>query len=149
MRDATSTVAEKHHSHVALYMPGAPRNSVVKKKNPKSPAIFRAREASRAKPIVQVACCAYPPPHFPRFLSVLLSAGCGGTKMGGLRDDPEFWRLQAEDAKKGSQPEIAGQYERIARRVEERLNDLEKRAPAVSALRKVSMRTKKPGLKSA
>jgi hypothetical protein len=69
--------------------------------------------------------------------------------MGGLRDDPEFWRLQAEDAKKGSQPEIAGQYERIARRVEERLNDLEKRAPAVSALRKVSMRNKKPGLKSA
>jgi hypothetical protein len=69
--------------------------------------------------------------------------------MGGLRDDPEFWRLQAEHAKKGSRPEIASQYERIARHVEERLNDLEKRAPAVSALRQVSMRKKKPGLKSA
>ena len=69
--------------------------------------------------------------------------------MGILRDDPEFWRSQAEDAKKGSQPEIARQYERIAQRVEERLSDLEKRAPAASALRKVSMRKKKPGLKSA
>jgi hypothetical protein len=64
-----------------------------------------------------------------------------GAKMG--RDDPEFWRVQAEDAKKASQPEIARQYERIARRVEERLSDLEKRAPAASVLRKVSMRKKK------
>jgi predicted DNA-binding WGR domain protein len=72
-----------------------------------------------------------------------------GAEMGRLRDDPEFWRLQAEDAKKESQPEIARQYERIARRVEERLHDLEKRAPAASVLRKVSMRKKKPGQKSA
>jgi hypothetical protein len=63
-----------------------------------------------------------------------------GAKMG--RDDPEFWRVQAEDAK-ASQPEIARQYERIARRVEERLSDLEKRAPAASVLRKVSIRKKK------
>jgi hypothetical protein len=75
--------------------------------------------------------------------------GMLGAEMGRLRDDPEFWRLQAEDAKKESQPEIARQYERIARRVEERLNDLEKRAPAASVLRKVSMRKKKPGQKSA
>jgi hypothetical protein len=86
-------------------------------------------------------------PHFRGFVGSVV--GTLGAKMGILRDDPEFWRSQAEDAKKGSQPEIARQYERIAQRVEERLSDLEKRAPAASALRKVSMRKKKPGLKSA
>ena len=65
------------------------------------------------------------------------------------RENLEFWRLQAEDAKKASKPEIARQYERIAKIIEERLNDLEKRAPAASDLRKLSMRKKRPGLKSA
>jgi hypothetical protein len=72
--------------------------------------------------------------------------GIRGAKMG--KQDPEFWRLQAEDAKMASQPEIARQYQRIAKIIEERLNDLEKRAPAASDLRKVSMRKKQPGLKS-
>jgi predicted DNA-binding WGR domain protein len=73
--------------------------------------------------------------------------GIRGAKMG--RENPEFWRLQAEDAKKASKPEMARQYERIAKIIEERLNDLEKRAPAASDLRKLSMRKKQPGLKSA
>jgi hypothetical protein len=73
--------------------------------------------------------------------------GIRGAKMG--RENPEFWRLQAEDAKKASKPEIARQYERIAKIIEERLNDLDKRAPAASDLRKLSMRKKQPGLKSA
>jgi hypothetical protein len=90
----------------------------------------------------------YQPQQSPHFHgSVRL--GIVGAKMGGLRDDPEFWRVQAKDAKKESRPEIAREYERIAQRVEERLNDLEKRAPAASTLRKVSMRKKKPGQKSA
>ena len=62
------------------------------------------------------------------------------------RENPEFWRLQAEDAKKTSKPEIARQYERIAKIIEERLNHLDKRAPAASDLRKLSMRKKQPGL---
>jgi hypothetical protein len=58
--------------------------------------------------------------------------------MGGFRDDPDFWRLQAEGAQKQSQWDIARQYERIAEAVAEQMKVLEKRAPAASVLRRVS-----------
>jgi hypothetical protein len=74
--------------------------------------------------------------------------------MGKFRDDPEFWRHHAEEVRIKSQlinqpesrraaQEIARQYDLIACGVEERLNDLEKRAPAPSALHRHAIRRKR------
>ena len=74
--------------------------------------------------------------------------------MGKFRDDPEFWRQHAEDVRikselnncsgsKRAAQEIASQYDLIAYGVEERMNDLEKRAPAPSALHRHAIRRKR------
>jgi hypothetical protein len=74
----------------------------------------------------------------------------GGEVMGKFRDDPDFWRLHAQEARIRSQlindlgskraaQEIADQYERIACRIEERMKELEKRVPAASALRRLAV----------
>jgi hypothetical protein len=60
-----------------------------------------------------------------------------------FRDDPQHWRWRAEEARIHAQLisdpdsrstilEIADEYERIAQRAEERMRNLEKRAPASS-----------------
>jgi hypothetical protein len=75
----------------------------------------------------------------------------GARLMGKFRDDPEFWRFQAKEARiksglidaagsKCAAQEIASQYERIASHVEERMKDVEKRAPEASILRRVMIR---------
>jgi hypothetical protein len=62
---------------------------------------------------------------------------------GTFRDDPKHWRLRAEEARvsaelisdpesKRAMLEIAGQYERIAKRAEETMKSLKK--PAATSL---------------
>jgi hypothetical protein len=74
--------------------------------------------------------------------------------MGKFRDDPEFWRFQADEVRIKSQLinhpgsrraalEIASQYDLIARSVEGRMQELEKRAPAPSALHRHAIRRKR------
>jgi hypothetical protein len=76
-------------------------------------------------------------PQFRAFVGINIRT-IWGAKRGGFRDDPEFWRLQAQEARKQSQWDIARQYERIAEGVAEQMKVLEKRAPAASVLRRVS-----------
>jgi hypothetical protein len=62
------------------------------------------------------------------------SKGWGAKLMGRFRDDPDFWRLNAEEVRMKSRQindpgskyavqEVAGEYERIACRIEERVKD--------------------------
>jgi hypothetical protein len=78
--------------------------------------------------------------------------------MGKFRDDPEFWRLHAKEVRVKSQlinhsgsrraaQEIASQYDLIACGVEERMKNLEKRAPAPSALHRHAIRRKRDRLR--
>jgi hypothetical protein len=78
----------------------------------------------------------------------------GAKTVSKFRDDPEFWRFQADEVRIKSQLlnhpgsrraalEIASQYDIIARSVEERMQDLQKRAPAPSALHRHAITRKR------
>jgi hypothetical protein len=71
-----------------------------------------------------------------------------------FRDDPQHWRWRAQEARihaeliidpesKRMMLEIAGEYERIAQRAEERMRDSERRPPASSIGRTFPLRRKR------